>query len=624
MKRSSLLLVSLILLLCSTGSVISQSDTTGQMLLTEGLAFRIAAIVPSLAPAETIPPNALTLYLTSRKGARVTVNGSDIVDVVPNDVTIVRVNDLESVVTLRGDRPFAVSSYQDLYGNGEQAWHLPTYAWGTSYRPFQWWQDSYGLNGLITTNMSGMQILAGERGATVTIEQEPMDRTEVLPPYGSTTVFEYFEDGLTRNTNSDPTGRLVTSDQPIAVVSGHPKAAVLRFPEGLPPIGEYARAASRSRGNLHDAMLPTELSGSYFITVPLLYTPTRIRGFMLEEQGIEDDHGDVIRFIALEDSTVITSMSDTIPWHTDTLMNAGDTWYAPRVEQATVWYASKRVMCAHYGKSFGRIISQADRPDLDPTVDAGLPLLMNVPSITQWTDYATFMAPESTANFVNVVCLAKDEWDIRIDGRPIASVLRKHTIGSTPYVAYSGLIPPGMHTLHTFKEDVRFGAWTYGSLDGLQLGKIYGAVASMDLALPCEDTIVVTQETTPDSIVFTYRADTRSGSDNDTCAQIAMVYLDRCNGGTATVSDTSVIVRRTTPTTMVDGVVVFVTRSGRYLRRPFHLDGTTSVIEVLSTDIPTDVPVYAITGERVLHNGRLSPGVYAVGSGMDRRCVIVR
>lgn len=146
----------------------------------------------------------------------------------------------------------------------------------------------------------------------------------------------------------------------------------------------------------------------------------------------------------------------------------------------------------------------------------------------------------------------------------------------------------------------------------------------MDIALPCEDSIVITQETTTDSIVFSYKPVTRTGADNDTCAKIAMTYLDRCNGGTATVSDTSVIVRRTTPTTMVDGVVVFVTRSGRYLRRPFHLDGTTSVIEVLSEDIPTEVPVYAITGERVLHNGRLSPGVYAVGSGMDRRCVIVR
>lgn len=638
-------------------SLLAQADTTGQMLLTEGLAFRVAAIVPQPAAAETLPPNSFLLVLSSRKGARVSVDGAATVDVAPNDVTIVRIQDLDAVATLRADRPFSVTTYQDLFGNGEQAWHLPTYAWGTSYRPFQWWQDSYGLYGLITWNVAEMRILAGESGATVTIHDALSDRSEQLAAYGSTTVQEFFEDPGTRDVLSDPTGRLVTSDHPIAVISGHPKAAVLRFPEGLPPIGEYARPASRSRGNLHDAMLPTDYASTEFVTVPLLYTPTRIRGFMLEEQGIEDDHGDVIRFIALEDSTVISSVSDTVEDHVDTIMDAGDAWYAPRVEQARHWRSNKPVLCAQYGKSFGRIISQADRPDLDPSVDAGQPLLMNVPSVSQWTDHATFLAHSETSNFVNIACRADDADHIQINGRPITKALRRHTVASTQYVSFSGMISAGTTTVHATAPNIRFGVWTYGSLDGLQLGKIYGAVASMDLALPCDDSIVISQETTADSIVFSCGAITRPGSDNDTCAKIAMAYLDKFLGGTAAVSDSSVIVRRATPTTMVDGVVVFVTRSGRYLRRPFHLDGTTSVADdtvssftvspIPVNDVLTirrsaamsavvEVEIHSITGERVLalqgvsselisiDCSALTPGIYVLMVGSERKMIIVQ
>ena len=651
MTRSLCILVGL-LLLCAV-SMVAQVDTVGRMVLSEGLEFHVAAVQPHIAPGESLSPDAFVLVLTSRQGAQVTLNDQQMIQIPAGEAILHRIDDLSANIRLRGDRPFHVSTYQDLLGNGEQAWHLPTYAWGMAYRPFQWWQDSYGVDGEPeTVTVATMSILSGEQPTMVEVDNNGSTETYQLDPFSVLVLDEEEQEGASRDLSSDRTGREVRASHPVAVISGHTKGGVLRYPIGLPPIGEYARPANRSRGNLHDAMLPVEYAGTEFVTVPLRYTPTRVRGYDLEAQGIEDDEGDVIRFIALEDGTEIRSSGPGVEDHVDTVMNAGDAWYSSRVEEPRVWTANKPVLCAHYGKSFGRITSQWDRPDLDPSVDAGMPLLQVVPSVTQWTDHAIFTTQDETTNFLNLVCNSDDAASMLLNGQPLSARLARRDIPGTSYATFSGPIGFGSYRVTVSDADARFAAWTYGSEDGLQLGRIYGSVASMDLTIACDDTLRINEQVFADSVVFTYDVT----ADRD-CGAIAMAYAERCNGGVVTRHDNGLTIARATPTTMVDGNILVVTRSGRFERRWFHLDGTTSIDEggsgehllvaphpvrdVLTIRATGDKPLtgtlylISMTGERIrtidvqdrsvidVAVDSIAPGTYAVVGDTIRQMVVI-
>lgn len=643
------------LLAFGTVGTVAQVDTVGRMVLSEGLEFHVAAIHPHVAPGESLSSNALVLVLTSRQGASVMISEGSVesgIEVPAGEVVLHRIDDLSANIRLRGDRPFHVSTYQDLLGNGEQAWHLPSYAWGTAYRPFQWWQDSYGVDGEpVTVTVASMSILTGEHSTTVEVDENGSTDTYQLDPFSVLVLDEQEQEGASRDLASDRTGREVRASHPVAVISGHTKGGVLRYPIGLPPIGEYARPANRSRGNLHDAMLSVEYAGTEFATVPLRYTPTRVRGYDLDAQGIEDDEGDVIRFIALEDGTEIRSSGPGVEDHVDTVMNAGDAWYASRVEEPRVWTASKPVLCAQYGKSFGRIVSQWDRPDQDPSVDAGMPLLQTVPSVTQWTDHAIFTTQDETTNFLNLVCDADDAASMLLNGQPLSARLARRDIPGTSYATFSGPIGFGSYRVTVSDPEARFAAWTYGSEDGLQLGRIYGSVAGMDLAIACDDTLTINEQVFADSVVFTYDV----AADGD-CGAIAMAYAERCDGCVVTRRGDGLTIARATPTTMVDGNILVVTRSGHFERRWFHLDGTTSVDEgglgsiviaphpvhdVLTIRTTGDKPLagtlylISMTGERIrtIHPGDryvvdmsvngIAPGTYAVVGNGVRQLVVI-
>lgn len=562
------------------GSVVkgwaSPTDSSGRMVVNEGTLFRVIGIPPALAPGELATPPFQKLILTSRYNATVVVNGNRI-SLKADSIVVLNADD-DGPITLEGDlAPFSVYTYQDLYGNGEMAYHLPFHPGSTEFFPFSWWQDSYSVEGTARTTIGAktyvVPLTSQETVVRINRHGSTQDTTIRVDEYLE--IDEPIVENGTRNTVTDPTGFSITASLPVSVVSGHPKAAVLRYPDGLPYTGPYARPASRSRGNLHDAMLPSMYAGVTFVTVPLLYTPTRIRGLDMTDQGIEDDRGDVVRFIGLHDSTLIYKLTSTDTVLIDTILGRGDTWYSSRVEVPSVWTTSRPVLCAQYGKSYGRITSQATDPADDPSVDAGQPLLQVVPNVERWTDHSVFLAPEETSNFLNVACRVDDANTIFVDGRAIGSVLRRHDISGTPYTSFSGLVSSGRHIITTTSSEARFGAWTYGSLDGLQLGKIYGSMTGMDYAVDCDDSLVVDVTVVDaDSVRITYRAEPQSLS----CADIAYAVVEHITGGSYR-SNGSVIMIHRDSTFAVDGNVLVVARSGRFVRRSFHLDGVTSVHE---------------------------------------------
>ena len=578
MMRPFALGFSVLLFLICTGAGNAQVDTLGRMVLNEGLRYRVAAIAPRIAPGESPATNTTRCVVTSRSGSRVTVNGSSVV--VPAQGSIEIFVPASQAVEFVGTQPFAVLTLQTGLGHGEAARHIPSYAWGTVYKPFLWWQDEYGLaSDVPTVTTSAVALIADVDDTRVSITL-PTGVLDTTLQRGEMWYKQFpVEPGRSRNDSTDYTGACtITSTHPIAVVSGHEKTSVLRHPNSMPKSGNYERAATRGRGNLHDAMLPTQQAGKVFVTTPILYSPTRLRGRDLSLIDVEDDRGDVVRFIVLEDSTIIISRSSNTSANIDTMLHAGDTWYASHVEIATYWYATKPVMCAQYGKSYAYITWQSTQPLDDPSTDAGMPQLQIVPSNEQWIDHAVFVAPSETENFLSLVCVAEDINSILVDGQPIKTRLRKHLIGETPFVAFDGPIAPGEHRITTTNPTATFSAWSYGSIDGLSVGRIYGASTGVNHAQQCdgEPTLVVTRNS--DSVQVAYGV----ADSSDACLTTAMTYFELCNGCAIEERPQGFVVRRTQPDVRVEGVVRTVATNGMYRRAAFALDGTVGVANEVS------------------------------------------
>ncbi len=567
--------ISVLLFLICTGAGNAQVDTLGRMVLDEGLRYRITTIRPRIAPGETPFASTQRCILTSASGSRVMFNGTSVIVPAGGSVEI-SISSTEPV-ELRGTQPFGVLTMQDGFGHGEAARHLPSYAWGTSYRPFLWWQDEYGLASEVpTVTTSAISIVADVDNTRVTLSLPAGKRDTTLNAGEQWYVQFEQEVGRSRNDSTDYTGScVVESTHPVAVVSGHEKAAVLRHPNSMPKSGNYERAATRGRGNLHDAMLPTKYAGQSFFTSPILYTPTRLRGRDLSLIDVEDDRGDVIRFIALEDNTWIRGKSSPSTPVEDVTLNAGESWYAKRTELTTSWYASAPVLCAQYGKSYAYITWQSTQPLDDPSTDVGMPQLQIVPSWSQWVNRAIVVAPSETANFLSLITYERDVASIQINGRPITSVLRKHTLENSLTTSFDGPLLPGEHRITSTDPNARFVAWSYGSVDGLSTGKVYGAVAGINLLLDCnwaEPMLSIDQQI--DSVTITY------GVSSDTsCLTTAMTYFEQCDGCVIEERSQGFIVRRSQPNVRVTGIVRTVASNGIYRRGAFSLDGTVDVAD---------------------------------------------
>jgi hypothetical protein len=503
--------------LCAAASIAQPADQ-----LTTGTHFRVGFIHPDLAAGEPLSDSSYCLLLHADEPATVSV-GNSIVRVLPGQPMVVRLPQTD-VVELTSNRPITVSSFQDLLGNGEQSWHLPTSAWGREYRTFAWWTDRHGLDSVsLKYSTAKRLVIADEDDTRVTAQTLNGSRDTTLNAGEHWLVSEALNTEMLRDLRSDPTGLLVSADKPIGVISGHAKAAILAYPDGLPMKGPYARTANRCRGNLQDAMYPTSMAGTEFVTVPIVYTPTRERGLDLLNQGIGDDRGDVIRFIALTDSTVIMRASSDGSMLTDTVIARGQVYTVNRVEWPTVWRTSKPTLAAHYGKSYGHITSQATLPEDDPTTDAGMPLLMTVPPLDRWISRTTIRARKDMFNVLAFAVRTSDVSSLRINARPITSIARPTSIPGSVYSVMTAIIPEGTFSV-TADSGKRFACWTYGSLDGFQLGKIYGSVAGVDVRRPCLDSIHLSYM--QDKATGLITVSTEMVWPQDTCSRLSMLYVD--------------------------------------------------------------------------------------------------
>ncbi len=558
MVRSGLSILVLTFVLHTIGLAWWSDEATFE--LTTGTHFYVGFIHPDRAEGEPLPDSCYRVVIHARQTCMVTVD-SRTLRAEAGQPLIVKLP-VKDVVEVTSTRPISVFSHQDLDGNGEQSWHLPSSSWGRSYRPFAWWTDRHGLDSSTMRYSSAKRlIIARDNETRVSVETLTGRRDTVLNAGEFWLVSEEVDTTSLRQYVSDPTGLAVKADKPVGVVSGHAKAAVPAYPDGLPMTGPYARSANRCRGNLHEAMLPETMAGTEFVTVPLLYTPTRLRGLDLRNQGIKNDRGDVLRMIALEDSTKIMRILSDGTVVTDTILDRGRVFTHDHLEAPTVWRTSRPVLAAQYGKSYGRITSQASLPEDDPTTDAGMPLMMNIPPVERWITQTSIQTHAGMFNVLSIAARTADLPRIRLNGRMITSMTRPTSIGGTEFSTVTLFVPEGIYTVAT-DSGRRFACWTYGSLDGFQLGRIYGSAAAVDVRSVCLDSVSLTART--DSTEAQIRVSASLSWQSDTCSELAMLYVS--NGLTDSLwyrEGSDLVIRTSTLQKPLQCSVVAVSSSGR-------------------------------------------------------------
>jgi len=534
MKRM-IFLTLLLLLNCSLYS----QNSNNKLTLTEGTRYMVAFPQVWASPSEKPLPQPMQLFISSKVKTKVRVQTpSDINDnpkidreysVEPNKVLKISVSTnymntssqtkMGYGIFVTSKAPISVSTYQAWMGNGELARHLPLEAWGKNYYTHNMYQDRYGQNGDYKYRPSQILLIGGRDNTVVTYT--PVWATEgggdnpsaskgqsqtITLDRGETYLIKgKIDENYNKEYNTDLSGTLIRSNKPVGVISGHTKVAILRYPDVLPPTGMFATEAHFVRNNVHDAMLPLEMSGTEFVTIPSMYTSMRVTGAGQTgaDIGIEDDRGDVVRFIALEDGTRMFRMrADGSGLAAERMLKKGESFLATTLTESTFWKSDKPVVATQYGKAYAKVLPPLIRkdgpetPQGHPTVESGMPMMEYVPSVDRWTNYGVFNSPEGMDNFLNIVFTYNDVGKIKIDGRLITSAFggAVRPLQGTPYAIIRTPIGAGDHVIESVDPKARWMAWTYGSLDGLQQGRAYGTPVSIDLAIPCDDSLEIEEQ----------------------------------------------------------------------------------------------------------------------------------
>jgi hypothetical protein len=597
-------------------------NSNNKINLVEGTRYMVAFPQVWASPSEKPMPQPMMLFISSKVKTKVRVQTPAIINdnsrmdreytLEPNRVLKIPIstNYMSTLsqtrtgygILVTSPKPISVSTYQAWMGNGELARHLPVDAWGKNYYSHNMYQDRYGTNDNYKYRPSQILIIASRDNTVVTYTpvwateggndnpdaQKGQSQTVTLEKGETYLIKGKIDENYNKDYVTDLSGTLIKSNKPVGVISGHTKVAILRYPDVLPPTGMFATEAHFVRSNVHDAMLPFEMSGTKFITVPSMYTPLRNSGVGQTgvEIGIEDDRGDVVRFIALEDGTKIFRMrSNGTGLVAERMLKRGESFLVTALQETSYWESDKPVLVTQYGKSYAKVLppimikNGEETPQGHPTVESGMPMMEYVPSIDRWANYGVFASPEGMDNFLNIVFKFDEIGKIKVDGRSLTSAFggAVRPIQGTPYSVIRTPIGAGDHSIESTDPSVKWMAWSYGSLDGLQQGRAYGTPITVDLAIPCDDSLDIQYEIVCGDI----DGKVKVLPENSSCAQLFSFIVEDENNYAleADIDNLSeyktfpfklVVVDKTKP---AFARIKVITRSGNWIEKEFSYAG---------------------------------------------------
>jgi hypothetical protein len=293
---------------------------------------------------------------------------------------------------------------------------------------------------------------------------------------------------------TDLTGTYIEANKPIAVVSGHTKAAFPRFQFTF-----LGRNGGFMRNMLAEMVLPIELLGTEYVSAPLLYQD-RPRG------KLTDDKGDLIRFVATDDGTTISQQrkDGSGMLQISPVLNRGQYYDIVNQEDAAYYQSNKKVLLAQFGKQWW---SYAVTPGMKADEDIpnnpsrnGQGILLTLIPMDHWSSYAVWRAPAEIDDFIYITFHKDHQNYIKIDQKPLIEKFSTQIkqIPGTDYYYVTGTIAAGDHLIigdtipsTKGKQRAKFAVYAYGNWDRSKDGFAYGYPVGIDYTSPCDDSLIV-------------------------------------------------------------------------------------------------------------------------------------
>ncbi len=452
----------------------------------------------------------INIWITSREDTKVTmtipetevvknfnIRANQVTQVVFDDQLMCRESEVitNNGIHLLADKPISVTVYYSYELTGEAFNVLPLEALGKEYVTLNMYLDQID-------EMKPPQILIVATEDNTEVVYTPTNPTEKLDTGQPDTItmmkgqtfliLGEMNSDLVQNWNSDITGTYIKANKPIAVFSGHTKGAFPRYYVGYrsnytDPYGLF------SRNILIEQMPPFNLLGTEYITAPIKYID-RPRGL----SGVADDFGDLIRFVATQDNTIIYQMRQDGSglMQISNNLNRGEYLDITNQELAAYYKSNKPVLVGQYGKSWWNepgmmgIIGKGDEPQ-NPH-KSGQGMLLTITPVNRWINYSFFKSPTAIDNFIYLTFKDEDKENIFYDGQPIDSLWGNaiNNIDGTPYAYITTQIQADDHNLEG-RNGAKFAGYAYGNWDRTKDGFAYGYPVGMNYAKLCNDSIRV-------------------------------------------------------------------------------------------------------------------------------------
>ncbi len=484
--------------------------------VTNGKKYWLALPYAKMLQYEEIRGNyPIELWLSSKVNTKATLrfanNTEKGYEIKANQVTQVAITDEfmcreSEVITNNGIYisaldPISVVVYYSYKWTGETFRVIPLEGLGINYVTLNLYQDK-------TDELKPAQILIVATEDSTEIKYTPTKPTakvnagvtkQITLMKGQTfLILGRNDNSLVQNWDSDITGTSISSNKPIAVFSGHTKGAFPEYFTGY-KLGYQQQYANFARNMLIEQMLPVEMLGKEYISVPIKYL-NRQRGL----SGVENDYGDLIRFVACKDSTFIYKMKKDGSGllQISKVLNKGEYFDILNQEEAAYYKSNNPVIVGQYGKAWWNergmlgiteiIDSKSNDEPQNPHL-SGQGMLITLIPIPRWCSYENFYSPTNIDNFIYLTFRNEEKENIYFDGKKITTLWKNSIkqIAGTPYSYITEVIGSGNHRIEG-KENTKWAAYAYGNWDRTKDGYAYGYPISFNIANVCEDSLIRT------------------------------------------------------------------------------------------------------------------------------------
>lgn len=432
------------------------------------------------------------------------VQPNKVTQIIFGDVLMHKPNDNEEIsnkgIHISAEDPISVAVYISYSWTGEAFRVIPVEWLGKKYVTTNLYLDKLGATYLrppqilITATENNTVIRYRPTAPTGKYEAGQLSQPITLQKGQTYLILGRMEDGRVQDNSSDLTGTYIEATKPISVLSGHTKGAFPRFQYTF-----LGRNGSFMRNMMIEMIWPIEMLGTQYVSAPIKYNDR-------PRDKIADDRGDMIRFVAAYDGTIIYQMRQDGSGlkQISKVLKRGE-WHEITNQEVAAYYESnKPVLAAQYGKTWWLNavtpkVGSNDEPQNPPRNGQGMLVILT--PLAQWTSYATFRSPQNIDNFFAVTFKVSDLPYLYLDGQKFTTKFGNAIkyIEGTEFAYLVDQIGAGDHyilgdTLPGGKEKARFAGYVYGNWDRSKDGFAYGYPIGVNYSLNCPDSLVVTDE----------------------------------------------------------------------------------------------------------------------------------